>query len=314
MAKSKSAEEFDEILEQLPDFDALAREIARDVTLPPFELKNVTDMVTAAGEKWLIQDLSDYDFISIEREFQGWVTTGPEQEPVDIPYTGTEDWKAVIISPRKPLLPWRDKIIIGDWKTAKGELDTKWDNKYREKMQWKFYSHFSQADVFQYRGINRRCDVRSMTLEVPPKDILREFTERQIRLAYAQAEALKHFPIWTMNMPRACLRFGEQYPCPFRDDCPEGGDPQPVELPMRQTTIEDLLHCPEYARRAHLERLKADELVLELGDEVDPYASYNDATIGSAFHRGIAELYRQAVFLTTGKDLSSDQRYAKTKE
>lgn len=303
MPKSKSQEEFDELLEQLPDFDALAKQIALDVTLPAFELKNVTDMVIAAGERWLIQDLKDYDFISIEREFKGFVD--------DIPYTGTEDWKAVVVSDRKPLLSFRDKIIIGDWKTAKGELDPKWDMKYREKMQWQFYSHFNGADVFQYRGVNRRCEVRSMTLEVPPKDILREFCERQIRLAHAQAEALKPFPIWTMNMPRACLRFGEQYPCPFRNDCPAGGDPQLVTLPMRQTTIEDLLHCPEYARRAHVERLKADEETMELGDEIDPYASYNDATIGSAFHRGIAELYRQAIFITTGKDLSEDQRYGK---
>lgn len=280
--KNIKAEEFDELLKAV-DHEVIAAEIRN--TGYPFnvgDLKVITDMVIKAGEKWLLDDLDQYEILAIEETS---VTDGI------LPVKCIKDIVARLVNPPNNLKSYAGALTILDWKSASGELDARWVARLTDSWQYKIYLVGPpKADLFVYRGVNHSLDTRQLTLGW--YDGLESIVRNQLDGAAAMRQSLAKFQVWPMHMPDACNAFGQ--PCPYFTDCREDTMPKQlidIKSHVSHSAIDQLLRCPERYRR--------DCLLPE-----DSVGDFN-TEVGAAFHRGVAALYSQGLSVLKGVELTS---------
>ena len=239
-----------------------------------FDYEQIKDAVYNAAENWLPQD-ADKLIIGIEEE-------------VEVPFEGWEEGGEVPEQARRAkgvidliLLSREGKLGIVDWKTC-GAQALPETEKYTKSWQWRMYvaawaGQYRPEDIeVQYRVVSRGLQLGTISLQ--PTEFSVSRVREYMQATAAMNDALAPFTVWPQRMPGACKAFGRQ--CPYEADCHMGTMPRGV-MPRKDLSfsyLERFLLCPERARRAELEPDRD-------GSE--------EAGFGSAFHRGIAEVYRQ---------------------
>lgn len=240
------------------------------------DLVNVKEMVWAAGEQWLSRDLLDFKpGVSIEQEEIIEMSEG-------LKFKAVMDVSAISQGTYKPLDQFKDERLLIDWKTAGGELSQAWRDRLVDSWQWRLYSAMQGASVFSYRGVSRRdLSTKEVIIKVPETNF--QESMEYLRASNKLREQLKTFDVWPRNMPHACGAFG--YECPYYTDCISYSMPRqvPEDRPMSYSRLKEFYLCPERCRRGLI------ETEVEQEDEAP--------SIGSAFHRGIAALYEEAIKL-----------------
>lgn len=257
------------IMQEL-DMDKVALKIREGlrVELGQWDLEAVGEMVYLAGEKWLARDVEWMLIEGIERRFE-W---DGESGVYDLVGRFTE----------KAPDHLRGKKFVRDWKTTGSGLDEKWVQRYTDSWQWRVYLYNQEAEVMLYSGVSRGGDTREFSLGRPVN--LEEQVRTQMlglglmRDSLVESGAL----VYPMNRPHACNAYGRE--CENIMACRNWGMPkQALEgWNWSPSSMDGFLLCPERMRRDQLRKLAGEERA----------AGY-DAEIGSAFHRGIAEVYRQ---------------------
>lgn len=188
-----------------------------------------------------------------------------------------------------------NKKFILDWKTTKSTLDSDWQDRYIDSWQWRHYLAFSGAETFIYRGIRRRSQIngdletKEIIIHASEDPNLIRASQNQIKQIKGNRDNLIQLGItpWPMNKPGACHKYG--YDCPYINDCWAGNPDDRVldkDHPVSYSRMEDFMLCPERFRRNALASRDAIE-----GEEQDISESSN---FGSAVHRGLQEVYKQA--------------------
>lgn len=288
--KDLQAEKFDNLLVQL-DLDQIASEIRRDNAYPfdASDYKILTDMVLKAGEKWLIDDLQQYEFLSIEDE-----TITETRPPIKV----VKDLVGKLVNPPNSLKSYLGKLVVIDWKTSSGGLDTRWAQRYVDSWQPKIYLAAPPlADLFIFRGVNHDLETRQVIVSTYNGVVtdVKDFTEG----VAAMRESLGKFPVWPQHKPDACNAFNR--PCPYLNDCLDGTMPRQllkIKEHISYSAIDSFLRCPERYRREQLEESAGSK-------------DFN-AAVGEAFHRGIAALYSTALYVTYGVELTSSKEKKET--
>ncbi len=269
LSKAEYAQAGQDIFARL-DRDAIRREIVNgEQGKLGFDFDQAAEMIWIVAMKWLARDAEIMHLHAVERPFE-W--RGEK---------GVQDMEGYFTEAAHPDLI--GKTFVRDWKTTGRELDVAWERKYILSHQWKFYLYHSGADVFVYSGVTWQDGggVREVILRRP--DDLAEQVSRLITGCDVMGRGLldAQLPVYPQNMPDACEKFGG---CPYRLDCRNNTMPRAALEPWgwSPSTIETFLTCPEKMRRNRLNRLAG---VSNVGSE--------SAELGAAFHRGVAEMYRQ---------------------
>jgi len=243
------------------------------------EYANVKEMVWSAAERWFPQDVVEFNTALVYKV---------EQEHTYL-YDGENikaylDVAAQLKGQLKTYEEFRGQTVVVDWKTKEGELDTRWKDKLVDSWQWRIYADMAGAQVFNYRGISRRCiggvcPTRDIPLAVPSTN--REEVSEYVRGLLAQRNALISIgaKVWPRNMPDACNMYGRE--CPFYGDCTDYTMPRwtpPMGKVMSFTQFHRFITCPERSRR------------LLLTPEDDETLATN---IGGGVHQGLAALWAQ---------------------
>ena len=174
------------------------------------------------------------------------------------------------------------RCVICPLRTA---LDDKWVKRYTDSWQWRIYLYNAQADVFVYSGVSRNGETREFYLP-RPANLEEQVKTQLISLGLMREQLIESgMLVYPMNRPFACNAFGRE--CENIYDC------RNWKMPQQQlegwnwspSSMEQFLICPERMRRSQLRKLEGIEL------------RGNDAAeIGTAFHAGIAEVFRQAFY------------------
>ena len=136
--------------------------------------------------------------------------------------------------------------------------------------------------VFSYRGISRSGETREILIQVPP-DTPKEAIQYLDQLNKMR-EALGNTAPWPRKMPGSCHAYGRD--CEHLDHCQKNlvfTGLIDIKKPLSYSSAETLLLCPEKYRLHQLSSGNAED------DET--------LAFGKSFHRGIAEVYRQAFHL-----------------
>ena len=262
---------FSEIIQTI-DWDRVTAEINAieegQPAMPDYERQDVRKLVLNAAERWLPQDLEEWQLDAVEERF------------VHPSLRGILDLRGRHKGKYKVFEPFAGKKFICDWKTTRGKLDADWAERYQYSWQWKLYTipHPDTA-VFSYRGISRDGSTREILVEVPP-------TSPQEALHYLEQlqvmrKALGDSLPWPRKMPGSCRAYGRD--CEFLDHCQNNRTHTgliDISKPLSYSSAETFLLCPEKHRLMQLAAGNADD------DET--------LAFGKAFHRGIAEVYTQA--------------------
>jgi len=237
-----------------------------EAQLLSYDYEDVKAMIFAAAEKWLGRDLAQLTNVQTEQEFRSTnLCRYPVRGFIDLNgiYAGGE---------------LRGKRLVADWKTSEGELDINWQNRLFGSFQWPLYARELNADFFSYRGISRKCKTREVFIEVPRFAITQ--VERQFRLVGEQIHATATEPVWSMKKPSSCGAYNSV--CQFLNECQTDTMPQyglvEEEISLSYSGMDRFQLCPEKFRR-----------VAKTTDE-----GTDSTRLGSAFHRGIEEVYRQS--------------------
>lgn len=244
------------------------------------EFEDIKTMVWNAGEKWLPRDMYELDITGIEQK----VTVEKFNAK------GFIDIEGVLTRPSYPSIEeYQGKKKIVDWKSTSNALQESWEisrwrNKKIDSWQWRLYAYFTNASLFEYRGICRLpndgiCATKDILLIVPPHNT--EQVETYLRGSAAERDGLYNIgaEIWPQDWD-SCNKWGRE--CPFKRDCEEFLMPKylPPRGALSYTQLERYRTCPEFCRRV---------LIAPESDDGEFSGS------GKGFHRGMAELYEQAV-------------------
>lgn len=263
------------------DWDKVERAIVGDLPIMDFDLIDVKACVFAACERWLIQDIDNFQDITIES-----VIRRPG-------FKAYLDVRGVMTGAAKEFKAYKGKRFIVDWKSTKGLLDSKWKDRLLRSTQWRMYAWAEQEmpALFMYRGIRRPAGgVGGMAPET--KDLCfdpGEYTQGNTAYTQLQIDGLTvmrnaliiaGLEIWPRHMPDACTSYGQQ--CPYFADCDLGTMPTwvpPTGKDMSYSRWKSFQECPERSRR---------NLMPGAPD------GGSDATrFGSCVHQGLAEVYSQ---------------------
>jgi hypothetical protein len=172
------------------------------------------------------------------------------------------------------------KREVVDWKTT-GSIGIEHSNRLRLSWQWKLYGYVYGADTVVYRSIQRDGRVSETRLDWPSTSWYPEDVERFMRQVLDLRESQLGESTWLQHSPFACRAYGRD--CPRLDVCARYNQHLTGEAalgPMSYSGAETLLLCPE---RYRLEQV--------LGREDGE--SEGDTSLGTAFHAGAAEAWRQ---------------------
>jgi hypothetical protein len=238
------------------------------------EFDNIKEMVWAAASKWLARDLVEFNITGVERL----------TEYSDI--KGYMDVEATMKGLIKPFDNYAGKKIVVDWKTRDGELDDRWRARLIDSWQWKIYASMTDASIFSYRGISRRCpegecSCKEILLPVPAYNSDAVYTQLEGQKTMISALIEGEISPWPMHMPDACNKYGRE--CEYYDDCSNYRMPlftPPDGKVLSYSRLDDFARCPELYRRR-----TRDE-----GEE-------GESLLGSGVHFALAELYKQAALI-----------------
>lgn len=271
---------FNEILEAV-DWSAVGTAQRAEAKLSDGEHETVTEALLSAVEKWTPSDFGH--IAKIEERFQSfadlnYMTGWGEQASCDNPSSVVGYVDLTLHSP--------DMLEFGvvDWKTT-GDVGTKWQDRQRLSWQGPLYCFVSRAATYAYRGVERtpyrRIDGRGIhrtrTVSSPwPSFRTDGDVERWLDQNLAQRAVLRDQAPWPQRSPGACGAFGRD--CDFLPLCETGTAPlTSLTLgPFSHSGIERFGLCPE--------RYRLEKLLGETNEE---------GNWGSAFHGGVAEVYRQ---------------------
>ncbi|MEN6532714.1 MAG: PD-(D/E)XK nuclease family protein [Bryobacteraceae bacterium] len=252
------------------DREAIRREIVNGVQGKfGFDFDQAAEMIWTVAQKWLARDTEILELDAIETAFD-W---RGEKGVLDMCGKFTEEAHSNLAGKR----------FVRDWKTTGRELNKDWENKYILSHQWKFYLYHSGADVFIYSGVTWQDGggVREVILYRP--DDLAEQVSRLIAGCEVMGRGLvdARLTVYPQNMPDGCTKYGG---CAYGLDCRNNTMPRQALEPWgwSPSTIETFLTCPEKMRRNRLNRIAGIA-----------NTSGESAELGAAFHRGVAEMYRQ---------------------
>jgi len=242
-----------------------------------WEVEDIKAAILLAVETWLPFDLAHLSVHHVEHRIDD--PTKAAKTVADVLATvGTEQYPVVI-----------------DWKWS-ANLDAKWVERQRYGMQAGIYSLLCgdtwSAPLIWFRGICPPVEVTNL-LVTNGKDRRRhaanglELTLENLNLLVGKNGG----GTWPRNLPGACFAF--KRPCPYYEDCaaaefPDHGAVKGQFITMSKTLYDKLLLCPERARR----------YLLIKKDTYDPDVDRR-ALISKIFHRGMAEVYRQAFKLSS---------------
>lgn len=237
-----------------------------------YDFKDVRELVLIAAERWLPEDMEEWDIAEIEGDHR------------DERFRWILDMRGTHRGKLNAFKQFAGAGFILDWKTTKSDLNSGWANRYKYSHQWKLYAaKHPEVKLFHYRGIKRTGDLRSVIIQVP--DTVVQESELYLRQTWAQREALIQIGAvpWPQRMPSGCNAYGRE--CEFFTDvCADnrvvaGGVDK--TKPLSYSGCETFGLCPEKYRLLQL---------AERGEDDETLA------FGKAFHRGIAELYKQVFF------------------
>jgi hypothetical protein len=270
------------------DFAKIEFAILGNLKMTDYDLLDAKACVFAGLERWLVQDLDNFEITQLEGKITVPHEWGGEKFKAYLDIRGTMTGVA------KEFTAYKNKRFIVDWKTARGALDKKWFNRQVLSQQWRQYvwAEEEKPSLFMYRGIRRPAAIGESPelreIIIDPQEYTQnnqELTQIQIDGILTMREALMSagYLIWPRNMPEACYAFNQE--CPYLHDCDTGSIPKwlpPAGKVMSYSRLKTFQSCPERSRRD-----------LMPSTEEDPGGS--DATrFGAAVHRGLAEAYSQA--------------------
>lgn len=240
---------------------------ANQPPMPDYDRQDVRELVLIAAERWLPTDLDEWILDSVEEEFE---VAG---------FRGILDLRGRHKGKFNAFKDHAGSPFICDWKTTKGALDADWAARYKGSWQWKLYSAaFSETKLFSYRGVSRSGDTREIIIEVPPG--VAEEAQQYLDQVRGMRFMLRESIPWPRKMPGSCKAYGRQ--CEFHDICWENQTvPGVVDFsrPLSYSGTETFLLCPEKHRLTQISGYSEDDETL---------------AFGKSFHRGMAEIYRQA--------------------
>lgn len=263
------------------DFAKVELAVIGGLPIMDFDLTDAKACVMAALERWLIQDIDNFEDLSIERKI------------VAPSFKAYLDVRGKFTGAAKEFKPYKGRRFIADWKSTRGMLDSKWKDRLLRSMQWRKYAWAEEQDIalFMYRGIRRPAGgAAGMSPET--KDVcfepfeytnnLRQLTQVQIDGLTAMRNALitKGLEIWPRHMPDACTSYGQQ--CPYFADCDLGTMPPwlpPAGKDMSYSRWKSFQECPERSRRNLMPGA--------------PDGGSEATRFGSCVHQGLAEVYSQ---------------------
>ena len=270
------------------DWDKVYNELVLSQGAKPTEelWRETTNLLLLALEMWIRRDLQEFENVTVEQKYKnGKVII---------------DLEATCKGTLAPFERYKGEKVLLDWKTTFDIVDSeKWRNKCLGSWQWKTYAaERNSAKIFIYRGISRSLwepktsggvvteysRTKEILIEIPP-DI-----DKSVKLQYtgvtAQLNALKNFPIWPTNpSPDTCWAWST--PCPELSDCTNYSmleHPLTYEEELSYSSMSRFMMCPERFRKQALRKLSIIE--------TDPDSS-DFTVVGTMFHAGIAEIYRQ---------------------
>jgi len=114
-------------------------------------LRTANKLVHDAAEYFLPLDLQWFEIIGVEQSYEH------EYAPQYIPDRGIIDLIfRVKPGAGKPYSDYAGELLICDWKSTGGELNTDWRNRYIPSWQWKRYAAATGAKLFEYRGVSTK--------------------------------------------------------------------------------------------------------------------------------------------------------------
>lgn len=237
----------------------------------------------AAMEKWLARDIYEFSNIKTEGEFS-FTLGGPSG------IRGYIDLSGELRGTCAPFSNFCNETFVLDWKTKETTLTQDWRQKQIDSWQWPLYAAHTGASIAIYRGVswagNGSLDtdfLKEIIIQVPATN------EEEVKEHYgAITSEREHLisigaTVWPRNKPFACNAFGRE--CPYYGDCYEYSMVRgvPNSKVLSYSSASDFMLCQERSRRHTL-------------DEENRIEERSWATeMGSAFHRGVEELYRQVV-------------------
>jgi hypothetical protein len=276
------------VIERVNALNRALRKIEEFPDLSELQRDTVIEIAGLVSRMYLEQDASNYEVLGVEQDFVYHDLTRGRADLVlrvrEEPVSGF-------------LRPYRGGLVVLDWKTSAGNLDTRWRRRYSMSWQWKIYSVALGARLFLYRGISTKYqpedgtyEVKEFGLEVP--DWIHEYVREELALAKAQVSSYRGFSRWPRTMDNyACYAFGDE--CPFIEHCRAGisvfDGEYPYNEPLSYSKL-NLLHlCPDRMRMTYFREQ------LGLDDEPDEFES---RYLGQAVHEVLAEMYRTYFKLT----------------
>ena len=242
--------------------------------MPDYERQDVRELVLVAAERWLEQDLEEWDMEGIE-----------EKVEVGTSFRAIVDFRGRHRGVQTAYKAYAGAVALGDWKTTKGALDADWAARYKYSWQWKLYAAaYPDAKLFHYRGISRSGATREVVIEIP--DGIVDEARQYLKQVSDMRDSLRETYPWPRKMPSSCRAYGRD--CDFVDVCRENQlIPGTIDFqkPLSYSGTETFLLCPEKHRLTQIAGYGEDDEVL---------------AFGKSFHRGIAEVYTQAFKLANG--------------
>lgn len=257
------------------DEDKIWHEISQ--TGYDFDRELVLEMINCAVEKFLGADLETSALLGVEHDVE---ILEDAYGDINSPCGRLERTHGFI---DLILAQGAEGTVLGvDWKTTGSPPDPQKRARYANSWQWKMYLAALGASHFEYRIISQK-PVRAYTIQCAAGENNAEEVKLFIEGIWRIRRGLGDLPIWPQNRPAGCGAYARV--CKYDRSCAEGTMPL-APFPHKDLSYSDamnMLLCPEKARRLALDRLKGAG-----ADETE------DTVLGGAFHRGIAEVYRQA--------------------
>lgn len=253
--------------------------------LSTVDFEDAKQCVYEASQAWLEVDLANFHMTGVEKTYQ------------DQRFKAILDLEGTVLEEPdyKGYKSYAGARVIFDWKTTTGGLDAIWADRLIDSWQWRLYANLEpKAALFIYRGIRRpanldelqRVKMREVVVEVPPTNAAEADEFLGAMLAQRDNLVTSDLQVWPRNRPAYCNVYNKA--CPFTADCDRYTMPRTklVETGhLSYSSILTLLGCPEKYRRMRLLRQENDDTVVDETDET---------RFGSAVHRGLAEVWRQA--------------------